>query len=146
MSVDTSSSFRTLEFFYGKDGGKLLKAIVLSGIDGDTPVSVIPNESGYQATALAASTWGYVGVPEGGSIASGAVGTIRIGGYRAGVQASAAAFGGTAGEAIGWTAGTLYGSASSMIGADHQVGVITETTSASTTANIFLAGRWATPV
>jgi hypothetical protein len=105
---------------------------------------VLQSESGYIATALAASYNGIVGVPENGSVATACLGLIRVKGYKAGVQASAGAFGGTAGKAIFWTAATLGGTASAYIGAAGQVAITTETLSASTTANLWFTGIFTT--
>ena len=144
--VDTSSSFRSLDKFYGDAGFVGVRAIVASGLDGDTPAYVLPNESGYFATALAASTYGYVGVPYGGSIASGCLGMIQIGGYKEGVQCTAAGITGSAGNAVAWTGAALFGTASAYIGVAGQIGILTETVSASTTANMFLTGVYTTAI
>lgn len=148
--VNTSSSFRTLDKFYGDDGAAFVRAYVGSGIDGDTPVYVLPNESGYYATALAASLYGVVGVSAQGSIASACMGTIQIEGYREGVQGSAAAFTGAAGGPVIWAGTSLHATSTATGlgingGNSGQVGVLTETVSASTTANMFLTGVRTTP-
>jgi len=148
--VNTSSSFRTLDKYYGDDGAAFLNAIVGSGIDGDTPVRVAINESGYFATALAASLYGYVGISAQGSIASGCIGSIQIEGYHEGVQTSAAAMTGVAGGPVIWAGTSLHATSTATAlglnsGNDGQVGILTETVSASTTANMFLFGYWTTP-
>jgi len=147
--VDNSPSFRTTQRLQLSDGGEALLAYCGSGIDGDTPVRILQSESGYIATALAASVYCYVGVPEYGSVASGLVGTFRISGYRAGVQGSAAAFTGTAGVPVLLAATSLHATATSTAlgingGTAGQAGVLTETVSASTTANMFLTGNYIT--
>jgi hypothetical protein len=145
--VSNSPSFRSTDEVQLENGGAGVEALVLSGIDGDTPVYVLPSESGFVATALAASTYGVVGVPEYGSIASGAVGTIRIKGYREGVQGSAAAFACGIGHAIAWSAGTLYATSTAYTGYEHQVAICTEAgLSGSTTANMVLTGIVGTPI
>jgi hypothetical protein len=145
--VHPSSTFTSLQKFYGDDGAAYVKAYVGSGIDGDTPVYVLPGDSGYFATTLAASTYGYVGVSNQGSIASGCVGSIQIEGYRTGVQCTAAGVSGTQGNALTWTGTTLFATSSSYIGAGGQIACLAETgLSGSTTANIFLTGQYTTPI
>jgi hypothetical protein len=145
--VSNSPSFRSADVVQLENAGEGVNALVLSGIDGDTPVYVLPSESGYVGTALAASTYGIVGVPERGSIASGAVGVIRIKGYRAGVQGSAAAFKCEKGHSIAWAVGTLFATSSAMTGSPGQVGVCAEAgLDGSTTANIYLTGVHTTAI
>lgn len=148
--VDNSTSFRTVQKLQLSDGGRGVLALVGSGIDGDTPVRVAFLESGYMATALAASLYGYVGVPENGSIASGAVGLIRIEGYVSGVQGSAAAFTGAIGAPVIWAGASLHAtSTATALGLANanagQVGLLTTLKSGSTTAAMFLTGTWTTP-
>jgi hypothetical protein len=149
--VDNSSSFRTVQTAECRNGGLYMLAYVGSGIDGDTPVYVTPNESGPYATALAASYSGYVGVPLNGSIASGCVGAIQIAGYRAGIQCTAAGVTGSIGAPLVWTAAAVYATATATglglpNGTAEKVGILYAAGNASTTANVYLTGRWATPV
>ena len=68
-----------------------LKAYATSGMVANTPYAIQWGGSGYTATILAASIYGYVGVPEGSNaVASGCEGWVQIRGYVEGVQCGAA--------------------------------------------------------
>jgi len=143
--IDNNASFNTVT---KRNGAKLfVQAYATSGIVANTPMVVAFMGSGYNATVLAASLYGYVGVPE-AAVASGCVGWVQIRGPVAGVQASAAESTGSVGHIIQWHAGTISASSSTYLGDPTlgEIGLLTTEADASTTLDIYLTGMWATPV
>jgi len=149
--IDNNASFNTM---LRRDGEKVMvQAYAAAGCDENTPVAIQWMGSGYNATALVASVYAYVGVPEGTqSVGAGSWGWYIIRGYVENVQASAAESVGSVGHAICWTGDTLYASSSANIGrhTTGQVGVIVSGANlaggvnASTTINMYLTGVYAT--
>ena len=145
--IDNNASFNT---HLKRDGAKVfVKAYAASGVDENTPCAIQFMGSGYNATALIASIYGYVGVPEGTqSVGAGSWGWFQIRGPVDDVQGAAASFTGSVGHNVYWAGGTGLGATgSAYIGSPALgVGVLTEETSSSTTANIYLVGVYATPI
>lgn len=145
-NIDNNASFNSQ--MRAGNGNVSLRAYATSGMVADTPYAVQWMGSGYNATILAASIYAYVGVPEGGkAVASGCMGWVQVRGYRTGVQGGTTDFMGSQGHSIFWGAAALGASTSAYQGLLHQVGVLMEDLGggASTTANIYLTGIWATP-
>jgi len=96
----------------------------------------------FQATELAASSIGLVGIPT-TAIASGCVGWVTVRGIVDDAQAPAESFTGSVGKAIYWGGATGIGcSSTTYIGAAHHVGImITTAANASTTCTILLTGN-----
>jgi len=144
--IDNNASFTTSA---KRNGAKVfVKAYAASGVDENTPAVIQFMGSGYNATAIAASLYGYIGVPEGTqSVGAGSWGWFQIRGPVEDVQASAAEAVGSVGHSVAWTGGTLYASSSANLGivTAGQIGVLTQLANASTTLNIYLTGVWATP-
>ena len=148
--INTSGSFDTL--MRADEGGKLyVKTYATSGMSLKTPVMLNFRGSGFAATAVGASMYGYVGVPE-IAIASGCVGWAQIRGFTSNVQAaSTSEWTGSVGHAI-YPLATTFGlgaTTSAYVGNQDigQCGVLmTSTYNASTTANIFLTGAWCTTI
>lgn len=144
-NVDSdSSSFNTT--FRSGNGKAFVQAYAAGGMVADTPYAIQYAGSGYNATILAASIWAYVGVPD-RVTASGCVGWVQIRGERDGVQCGTTDCLGSQGHSVFWGAAALGVSSSAFQGLTHQVGVLLEDLGggASTTANMFLTGLWATP-
>jgi len=151
--IDNNTSFNTM---LKRDGAKVLvKAYAGSGVDENTPCAIQFMGSGYNATALIASIYAYVGVPEGTqSVGAGSWGWFIIRGPVEDVQATAAESVGSAGHSIAWTGATIYASTSANQGLNTagQIGVIIQGANlaggvnASTTMDIYLIGVYATPV
>jgi hypothetical protein len=144
--IDNNASFNTQ---LKRDGAKVLvQAYATSGAVADTPMAIQFMGSGYNATALVAIVYAYVGVPyANGSVASGSVGWFIIRGPVSSVQGSAAEAVGSVGHSLAWTAATIYASTSANQGLNTagQIGVLTTAANASTTLDIYLTGVWATP-
>ena len=140
---NNGSSFNTS--FRSGNGKAFVQAYATSGMVANTPYAIQLMGSGYNATIFAASIWAYVGVPE-RVTASGCVGWVQIRGEVNDVQFGTADASGPAGHSVFWGAAAL--GASSSIPAYNpvigQVGCLLETVDESTTANIWLAGMWAT--
>jgi len=145
--IDNNASFTTSA---KRNGPKVyLKAWAESGVDENTPAAIMFGGSGYVATALIGSIYGYVGVPEGTqSVGVGSWGWFQIRGPVDDVQGGTLSFTGSIGHNVYWAGATGLGATSSAnIGAPTLgVGVLLEETSSSTTANIYLTGVWATPI
>jgi len=145
--IDNNTSFTsTLK----RNGAKVfVRAWAENGTDENTPVAIQFMGSGYNATALAASIYAYVGVPEGTqSVGAGSWGWYQIRGPVVDVQASIAEASGEAGHAVAWTAAVLYGSSSAYQGRYDigQIGVFTSEADGSTSMNLYLLGHWATAI
>ena len=143
--IDSDNSFTTSLKRNGAD--VYVKCYATSGAVVNTPMAVTFAGSGYNATALAASIYAYVGVPE-KVIAAGCAGWVQIRGNVEGVQASAAESIGSVGHIVQWHAGTVSASTSTYLGDPTlgDVGMLTKEADSSTTLNIYLTGLWATPV
>jgi hypothetical protein len=143
--IDNNASFNTQ---LKRDGAKVLVyAYAGTGVDENTPAVIQFMGSGYNATALIASVYGYVGVPEGTqSVGAGSWGWFIIRGPVESVQGSAAEAVGSIGHAVAWTGAAIYASSSAHQGLSHQIGVLTTAANASTTLDIYLTGVYATPV
>jgi hypothetical protein len=98
---------------------------------------------GYMATALAASTRGLFGFVE-AAIASGCVGWVLIRGPITDCQCAPTSISGSIGHAVYATLSGLGANASTYDGNASMVGVLRDdhTSGGSTTANIFLTGKW----
>lgn len=145
--LENNSSFNTM---MKREGARIfVKAYATSGVVANTPMAVQWMGSGYNATALAASIYAYVGVPENGeAIASGCMGWMQIRGDVDDVQGATASFTGSVGHNVYWAGATGLGATTSAnVGNPAlSVGVLTEETSSSTTGNIYLCGYYATPI
>jgi len=144
--IDNNASFNTQ---MKRNGPSLfVRAYAASGTDENTPVAIQFMGSGYNATALAASIYAYVGVPEGTqSVGAGSWGWYQIRGPVNDVQATTDSIG-SVGHAITWEVGTLFASTSAYQGLDTkgQIGVLTTEISSIATHDIYLTGAWATPI
>lgn len=125
-----------------------VRAYAAGGIVANTPMVVAFAGSGFAATVFAASTMGWVGVPEDGTaLASGCVGWVQIRGNVEDVQCPAQSITGSIGHGVYWAGATGLGASSSAYaGLSGQVAMLTGDAtgySASTTANMFLLGAWA---
>ena len=145
--IDNNASFTTSA---KRNGAKVyLKAWAESGVDENTPCAIQFGGSGYTATALVASIYAYVGVPEGTqSVGAGSWGWFQIRGPVDDVQGPTLSFTGSIGHNVYWAGATGLGASSSAnIGSPALgVGILTQAASSSTTANIYLTGVWATPI
>ena len=133
--------------FRSGNGNAFVKAYATSGMVANTPYAVQWSAGQVNATALAASIWGMVGVPE-RVVASGDTGWVQVRGKVEDVQASAAESTGEVGHMVQWHAGTVAASTSTYLGNPNlgDVGVLVQAATASTTLSIWLSGTWATPV
>jgi len=145
--IDNNASFNTQ---LKRDGAKILvMAYAGAGVDENTPCAIQFMGSGYNATALVASIYAYVGVPEGTqSVGAGSWGWFIIRGPVDDVQGAATSFTGSVGHNVYWGGATGLGATTSAnVGNPAlSVGVLTEGVSSSTTANIYLCGYYATPI
>ncbi|KKL55586.1 hypothetical protein LCGC14_2253960 [marine sediment metagenome] len=146
--IDNNTSFNTVMKRNGPN--VFVQAYAESGIVANTPMAVQFMGSGYNATVLIGSVYGYVGLPEdGASLASGCVGWVQIRGKASDVQGGTASFKGSVGHNVYWAGGTGLGATvSGNVGNQDigQVGVLLEEADDSTTALIYLTGMWATPI
>ncbi len=146
--IDNNTSFNTAMKHDGPN--VFIQAYATSGIVANTPMAIQFMGSGYNATVLIASIYGYVGVPEdGAALASGCVGWVQIAGKASDVQGADTSFSGSVGHNVYWAGGTGLGATvSGNVGNQDigQVGVLLEETDDSTTGLIFLTGVWATPI
>jgi len=147
--IDNNTSFNTV---LKKNGDKVfIKAYATSGAAIGIPKFIQFMGSGYAATAIVASNYGFVGIAE-KAISSGSVGWMQIRGEVEDAQAYAASkFTGSAGKHAVFILGTTVGigaTSSAYVGDAElgQVGVLMEAASGSTTSNIYLTGVWATPI
>ena len=133
--------------FRAGNGDAFVEAYAAGGMVANTPYAVQYSASLVNATVLAASIWGMVGVPE-RVVASGCTGWVQIRGKVTDVQASAAESTGSVGHIIQWHAGTISASSSTYLGdpALGDVGMLVQEANASTTLSIWLSGRWVTPL
>lgn len=133
--------------FRSGNGKAFVKAYAGGGMVANTPYAIQFSASLYNATVLAASIWGMVGVPE-RVCASGCTGWVQVRGNVEGVQASVAESTGSVGHIIQWHAGTICASSSTHIGSPYtgDVGMLTQEAEASTTLNIWLNGIYVTPL
>lgn len=141
--IETSSSFVSCD--YTVDGSrKWVYAFCGSAIAVNTPVYTLPMGSGLMATALAASTYGVVGVPK-DAVASGSWGWFQIEGKCSDIQCAAAGVTASAAEALYWAHTGLRATTVAYTGLDREVGKLLATYSGSTTVTAFLTGHYATP-
>ena len=147
--IDNDASFNTQ---LKREGAKVfVQTYATSGMVADTPYAVQFMGSGYNATALAASIYAYVGVhKDGEALASGCVGWVQIRGNVENVQAAATSVTGSVGHAVYWAGATGLGASSSANTGNPtvMVGVLTDDHSGggSTTINMYLCGLYATPI
>ena len=146
--IDNNASFTTQLKRNGPN--VFIYAFAAAGVSANTPAAIQHMGSGYNATALAASNYGYVGVPEGTqSVSAGSWGWFQIRGKVTDAQGAATSLTGSVGHNVYWAGATGLGATTSgNVGnqAIGQVGVLLEETSSSTTGNIYLTGVWATPI
>jgi hypothetical protein len=143
--VNPNSSFNSADYKVENGTEKYVWAYVGSAIAANTPVYCLPMGSGLMATALAASTYGVVGVAN-EAVSSGCMGWIQIEGKASDVQCGAADCVGSVGHAVFWGATALGASTSAYLGVLSQVGMLLEEVNASTTCTIYLTGTYATPI
>jgi len=145
--IDNNASFNTQ---MKRNGPNIyLWAYAASGTDENSPALIQHMGSGYNATALAASLMGFIGVPEGTqSVGAGSWAWYQIRGKVEDVQGAATSFTGSVGHGIYYGAATGLGATgSSYIGGSPsvgRVGVLLQYANESTTADIYLEGMWGT--
>lgn len=144
FSADTDSSFTSPDF-RAEGTKKFVRAYCGSAIAANTPVYTLPMGSGLFCTALAASTYGVVGVAN-DAITSASWGWIQVEGKCSDVQCGAGDCLGSVGHAVFWGAAALGASTSAYLGVLSQVGILLEEVNASTTCTIYLTGTYATPI
>jgi hypothetical protein len=148
--IDNHNSFNTLMKREGPN--VFIQVYVANGIAANMPVAVTWKGSNYAAGSMNdASQRAYIGIPRASAaIASGCIGWVQIRGKVENVQAASDNWTGSVGHAIHWLSSTTgLGATSSEYNGDPglQLGyLLTSTYSASTTADIFLSGVWATPI
>ena len=141
--INTSSSFVSCDYL-ANGTKKYVYAFCGSEATINTPVYTLPMGSGLMATALAASTYGVVGVPK-EAVGSGSWGWFQVEGFASDVQCAAAGVTVSVGEAIYWAHTGLRGTTSLYLGLDYQVGKAMTAQTGSTTVGMFLTGNYATP-
>ena len=148
--IDNHNSFNTVMRRSGPN--VFIQVYAVGGVAANSPGAITWKGSGYAVGSMNnPSQRAYIGIPENsGSIASACVGWMQIRGLVKNVQAASDTWTGSIGHAVNWLQSTTgLGATTSAYNGnpDIQIGWLEGSTySASTTADIFLAGVWATPI